>query len=39
MEPVFADTSALFKLYYPEDGSEKVETSLLKAERVYLSQR
>jgi predicted nucleic acid-binding protein len=38
VESVFADTSALFKFYYPEDGSEKVEASLLKADRVYLSQ-
>ena len=38
MGSVFADTSALVKYYYPEEGSDKVEACLLKAERVYLSQ-
>ncbi|MBW1771326.1 MAG: type II toxin-antitoxin system VapC family toxin [Deltaproteobacteria bacterium] len=38
MDSVFVDTSALVKFYYPEDGSEKVENFLLRAERVYLSQ-
>ncbi|NIO36282.1 PIN domain-containing protein, partial [Candidatus Bathyarchaeota archaeon] len=38
MGSVFVDTSALVKYYYPEDGSERVEAVLLKADRVYLCQ-
>jgi predicted nucleic acid-binding protein len=35
---IFVDTSALVKYYYPEEGSERVESLLLKAEGVYLCQ-
>jgi predicted nucleic acid-binding protein len=35
---LFVDTSALVKFYYPEDGSEDVETLLLAAERVFVSR-
>jgi predicted nucleic acid-binding protein len=38
VDSVFVDTSALVKYYYPEDGSEKVESILLKAKRIYLCQ-
>ena len=38
METIFVDTSALVKFYYPEQGSEEVETVLLNARRVYLCQ-
>jgi len=35
---LFVDTSALVKFYYPERGSEDVETLLLAAERVFVSR-
>jgi predicted nucleic acid-binding protein len=35
---IFVDTSALVKYYYPEEGSERVESIILKAEGVYLCQ-
>jgi predicted nucleic acid-binding protein len=35
---IFIDTSALVKYYYPEEGSERVESILLKADGVYLCQ-
>ena len=38
MDSVFVDTSALVKYYYPEEGSERVETFLLNAKRIYLCQ-
>jgi predicted nucleic acid-binding protein len=38
MTSLFVDTSALVKYYYPEVGSERVETILLKAKKVYLCQ-
>ena len=38
MNSIFVDTSALVKYYYPEEGSERVESILLKAEDVYLCQ-
>lgn len=38
MDSIFVDTSALVKYYYPEEGSERVESILLKAEGVYLCQ-
>jgi len=37
MTAVFVDTSSLFKLYYPEDDSERVEQYLLGCERVLVS--
>jgi len=37
MAPVYVDTSALVKFYYPEEGSDRVEAVLLKADRVYIS--
>ena len=38
MTSVYADTSALVKFYYPEQGSDSVEEVLLGADRVYISQ-
>lgn len=38
MPSLFVDTSALVKFYYPETGSDRVESLLLEAECVYLSQ-
>ena len=38
MAPVFVDTSALVKYYYPEKGSDQLEGILLNAARAYLSQ-
>jgi predicted nucleic acid-binding protein len=38
MTSLFVDTSALVKYYYPEVGSERVETILSKAKKVYLCQ-
>ena len=38
MGSVFVDTSALVKFYYPEIGSEKVESQILNADKVYLCQ-
>ena len=38
MTSLFVDTSALVKYYYPEVGSERVETILLKSKKVYLCQ-
>ncbi len=38
MASLFVDTSALVKYYYPEAGSERVESILLKARQVYLCQ-
>jgi predicted nucleic acid-binding protein len=37
MAPLYVDTSALVKFYYPEEGSDRVEELLLKADRVYIS--
>lgn len=38
MGGIYVDTSALVKYYYPEEGSEAVESRLLGASRVFLSQ-
>ncbi len=37
MRSLFVDTSSLVKFYYPEPDSDKVESILLKAERIYIS--
>ncbi len=37
MAPLYVDTSALVKFYYPEENSDRVEELLLKADRVYIS--
>lgn len=37
MAPLYVDTSALVKFYYPEENSDRVEELLLKSERVYIS--
>lgn len=37
MSTLFVDTSSLVKFYYPEQDSGAVETGLLAAERVFLS--
>jgi predicted nucleic acid-binding protein len=36
--PLYVDTSALVKFYYPEENSDRVEELLLKADRVYISE-
>lgn len=35
--PIFVDTSSLVKFYYPEPDSERIETFLLEAEHIYIS--
>ena len=35
---LFVDTSSLFKFYYPEPDSDQVETCLLAADRVVISE-
>jgi len=37
MAPLYVDTSALVKFYYPEEHSDRVEELLLRADRVYIS--
>lgn len=37
MSSIYADTSSLVKFYYPEADSEKIETILLKADRIFVS--
>ena len=37
MASIFVDTSALVKFYYPEPDSDRVETLLLRAERIYIT--
>ena len=37
MDPIYADTSALVKYYYPEPESDLVEAALIGADRVLVS--
>lgn len=37
MASIFVDTSALVKFYYPERDSDRIETLLLRAERIYIT--
>lgn len=37
MSSIFVDTSALVKFYYPEPDSDRIETLLLRAERIYMT--
>lgn len=37
MASLYIDTSALVKYYYPENGSEKIETAILSAEHIVIS--
>lgn len=37
MASLFVDTSALVKFYYPEPDSDRIETQLLRAERIYIT--
>ncbi|MEW6326527.1 MAG: type II toxin-antitoxin system VapC family toxin [Thermodesulfobacteriota bacterium] len=37
MSSIFVDTSSLVKFYYPEPDSDRIETLLLQAERIYIT--
>jgi len=37
MSSIYVDTSSLVKFYYPEPDSDKVESLLLRTERIYIS--
>lgn len=37
MSATLVDTSALVKFYYPEPDSDKIETLLLRTERIYIT--
>lgn len=37
MPPLYVDTSALVKFYYPEADSKKIEGLILKAPRIIVS--
>ena len=38
MGPVYVDTSALVKFYYPEKDSDRIDALLLRSERVFVSR-
>ncbi|BCB95104.1 hypothetical protein JZK55_00260 [Dissulfurispira thermophila] len=37
MSSLFVDTSSLVKFYYPEPDSDRIETLLLGAEHIYIT--